>query len=529
MIFRIVSFYLFIFTTCVYALPIDWHGELMFDYFFLENYRRQDTNNSPSANASGGQILPIARSHKQNASFQTYLLRLNPSLIVNDSTTIFGEVITGYARSGFLGDSSATRKEREIPEANNSGTGGKTQITNNDGTRRVFGNALYFHNTASGKSNVQISQIYTKLYSDFATYTLGRHPVHWGLGAIYNSGEKEGERHQSLRDGIMAELKVGNFTFSPHWALINSTDQLTTATNTKDFGVTLVYDNSDRDLVLGLLLGKRKSSGNDLTNKGAFNANLGTSRDLGAASVKIFDIYFEKLWGNFSVRAEFPMLSGSMGNVYSHDFRVATSNIDIDYKGKAILFETKYKFNEDWHIGFDFGEISGDNGESTEFKALYLHPNYQIANLLFRYNLRAITEHQKNTSTDASVFDSYMVNARYAKLYLNYYNESWKWYFAAIYAEAREVAETSASGDAGAFNHEQNIVFSVNGGAEDQNKEMGIEIDAGFRYKWNENVTLRGDFAYHIVGDYFAFSNDPAFKSDLSNVTFGMVSLGINF
>jgi hypothetical protein len=126
---------------------------------------------------------------------------------------------------------------------------------------------------------------------------------------------------------------------------------------------------------------------------------------------------------------------------------------------------------------------------------MYLHPNYQIANLLFRYNLRSVAN-----STNSNIYDSYIANTFFFKFSHTYEAGKWNWTNSLIWAKAEETAKAGTQ----SYNHETNVLFSA---TQDQKDDLGIEIDSDFTYQWNTSVTLGGSLGYLMTGDYFAYTN----------------------
>ena len=168
-----------------------------------------------------------------------------------------------------------------------------------------------------------------------------------------------------------------------------------------------------------------------------------------------------------------------------------------------------------WDIGINAGQISGDKGNSGKFEATYLHPNYQIADLMFRYHWPSFNEGTKN------VFDSSITNARYAKFYGNYKTDKWTWKGAFIFANALETAKAGGR----SYHHEENYAFDSN---EKQSNDLGYELDFGFDYRWNPNVMISGYYGYWFVGDYYEFTNS-ADKLGLTNVHGGGLRATLEF
>ena len=473
------------FTKVGLALPIDWDGLFSVDTYRMDaarlNVQTEENAKTPPAGTS-------------NASFQTYTLKLRPTIIVNDSASLFGEITTGYTSGGHFGQ-------------------GIEQVGNNTGGtgNRGLGNALYNYSTY--RDALHLRQFYAKYYSDTATYIIGRLPLHWGLGAIFNDGQRHNERFASVEDGIMAHLNIGNFRFSPYYTQANG-QRLDGNDSLKSVGIQAMYRSSERDLSFGILFGTREGQANNTFLKSTYRREENTTAGnlppdpnsppvdtpdtaayesglLGSTEVKIIDLYFQKGLKKFNFELEIPILDGELGHVYG-----PTEN--NGYNAKAFIGKATYELNPSWKLGIDMGHISGDQGKkSPNFEALYLHPNYQIAHLMFRYNIHAV-----DADKEENIFDSYMTNMSFTKLKATYQTDKWVWNIGLIWAKASKTAQAGAE----AFHHERNIAYRA---VEDQSDDYGFEIDLDFKYEWNSNVSVLGLLGYHFVGDYYQHDNRP--------------------
>ena len=454
------------------ALPIDWHGIFAVDTTLIDTYKRYE---GTSTAGIGPQDLNYPAGNFHNASFQSYKLSLSPTIIINDSVTFNGEMTTGYGYGGRFGDATTNKR------------------TGN------FGNALYFYNTSNGNANIVLNKFYAEIFSDTGTFLLGRQPFHWGLGAVYNEGKNTWDRHATIKDGLVSKFKLGNFQITPYYFKTSAGASLTKSTTSKEFGISLLYDNPEKDLAFGILFGKKKNSdyATDLT-------SVSSPGGIGGANVKITDIHLKKSFSRFSVAAEIPLFSGDVGNALD-------ANTNAKYKAVGIIGRSEFVFNDSWKMGFDLGTLSGDDGVRSSFEAMYLHPNFQIANLMFRYNLNAVA----NGNND-NIYDSYLTNMKYAKLSTTLEKGSWKWDLALIWAKANETANTGSD----FYDHLSNQVATAN---EDQSDDYGFEVDLGFTYEWNENFHLGGTLGYHFVGDFYKFDNIAG--NDLVDIkdTYGLI------
>ncbi|MDD0854769.1 hypothetical protein HBN50_16790 [Halobacteriovorax sp. GB3] len=467
--------------TSAHALPIDWHGVFGVDTTLINNYRRikATSENVPYTSSAGSQEVTLAGGSQKNASYQSYVFRLNPHLIVNDSASIKAEITSGYGRGGRLGENDDQTKKGDAASA------------------------LYYYNTSTD-NQLNLNKVYMELYSDTATYVIGRHSAHWGMGAIQNSGDNVWDRHTFVRDGITAKIKIGNFFISPYWAKISSDGSLTRSHRVKETGISLFYDNVDNDIAFGVLYAKKKNSNNGKV------ADEAGSQAFGETNVKITDLYFKKTFDKLKFEVEVPIMSGELGDVYGN-------SDNVKYKAQAILFSSSYQANDSWSFGFDAGKVSGQSATQSSFEAMYLNPNFQIANLLFRYNMRAVSDESY------SLYDSYVTNTMYGKLRGQYKTNKWTWDAALIYAKAEEVAQANA----GFYNHEGRAwVGTAN---VDQKDDLGMEVDLGFTYDWNEAVAIGGQAAYLFAGDYWAFTNDASNVNEANNSYLLQLNASIKF
>lgn len=451
-----ISIFLLSLPVISHALPVDWHGAFGVDSTSINNFRR--VKGTVGTLADGSQDVGMAASGSETtASWQSYVLRLNPVIIINDAATLKLELTTGYANGGRLGDAQETDVGNKL------------------------GSSLYYYNQPKGE-NLNVKKAYVELYSDTATYLVGRHSYQWGLGAIYNEGGEVFDRHSYSRDGITMKVKIGNFHMTPFWSRVDNAG-LTGATSSTEYGSGFLYDNPEKDIAFGALYGLKNSHPNNT----AYKSTHTPAVSLGESDTKILDFYLKKIFNKVDVTIEFPLFSGNLG--HASDAATLTS-----YNAKAILLQSNYKHNDNWTYGIDAGKVSGDSGDKSKMEAAYLNPNFQVANLLFRYNLSAVNDTNKN------IYDSYITNSLYFKLRSTYNSEKWTFDSALIYAKAQKTATAGAT----SFNHMNGKFFTA---VANQSDDLGTEIDFNSKYRWNNEVSIGAGLGYLITGDYFSFNN----------------------
>jgi len=478
--FKIYFFLLIgIFSLFTFAVPLDISGELGYDSIRLSNFRRTDASGTVPVGSNA-----IAGDGESSAYLQSYLLKLKPNMVVNDHVTVKGEVSTGKGRGGKIGEG----------DYNNSAQG--------------MGQAHYYHTipqTSGSNNNLNVNQLYMDIYSETATYRVGRYAKNWGLGALINSGEKSWDRFFTYYEGAEAVFSLGKLYITPSWSNISNNETLTHNGEIKDISISLLYDNPDKDMKFGVYLGKRKTNGNAIYTANG-DENTAASR-ITFSDSNLLDLFMSRYWGKFFLGVEVPYLYGTLGNL---------NGTATDFKGLGVITQTSYEFNERWKGLVDFGLIDGEKGQAGSFTAVYLHPNYQIAEIMFRYNLDAVND------SDENVYESSITNATFLKLGASYQRNLWTWNMSWIYAKANEVAKSGSR----AYQHEQGYHFTSNA---DQKDDLGHEFDLTFDYKWNPNLTLSGVMAYYMVGDYYAFSNNSANENATSNQMAAGLKLNLQF
>lgn len=459
---------------------MDYNGELGFDSVRVSNHRR--TKDSTSTVGNGSSAI---KGGGDSAYIQTYLLKLKPNMIINDHVTMRGEVSTGKGRGSEMGEGD--------------------YLSSDQGN----GHAHYFHTIPSdgGENNLNINQIYMDIYSETATYRIGRFSKQWGLGALINSGENSWDRFFTYYEGVEAVFSLGKLYITPSWSNISNNNDMTHDGEIKDIALALLYDNPDKDMKFGLYFGKRKTNGSSIYSARPDDSPTGSTTTITSSDSNLLDIFMSRYWGNFFVGVEAPYIYGDLGNV---------NGVATDFKALAVLVQTSYEFNERWTALAHVGKVDGDEGKSGSFNAVFLHPNYQIAELMFRYNFDAVD----NTNSE-NIFESSITNATFLKMGASYKKNLWTWNMAWIYGKADQTAKSGSR----AFNHEQGYHFTA---AADQKDDLGHEFDVSFDYQWNPNLTLTGIGAYYIVGDYYAFTNTGTPLS-LSNQIAAGLKLNLKF
>lgn len=462
---------LFVFTLCtteLFAIPVDWKGMVGFDSHTLIDIK----GNSGVCTTGGGS--QCVGSDNQHARFQTSFLSLRPQFLINDTVSFFAELSVGAFRGEFLGQDASY-------------------------------NDSLFSQSQAGASTLNFTQSYLELYSDMGLIRVGKFSKHQGLGVLINGGDNFWDRFPTIYSGFEADFFLGKLKVTPTWAKIASpqNDQFQSSSpysnkyDVNELGLQGTYDDDLKGLTFSFYYANRTGQ----SSQQLYGSNTG-SQDL-----TLIDIYLKKSFEKLSLALEVPMITGKVGRIYN------TSTAE-DIQSYAYIFEGEYLASESWKVGFGAGLISGEDGQD-DVSAMYLHPDYQVARIMGRYNRAAFQSSGQNPMSSG------LSNMTYLKLKSESLGDSLDWIFSFVWARANEVAQAGSQ----AFNHESKQFFTANF---DQSDDLGMELDLEFRYRWSEMISFTGYYAYYQLGDYFAFSN-ASNNLDLKNITATGLSLEVGF
>jgi len=368
------------------------------------------------------------------------------------------------------------------------------------------------------------------VHSDFGTVQVGRAPMHWGLGVVFNSADGPFDRYQSTSDTIRLVSKFGYLSVMPLFAknaigqnlagardaggVVAGNDDVT------DYGIGIRYDNPEEDIEGGLLYYKR-NAGDSQTNY--FYPSTATFHTKGANGInlRLFDFFIKKSWHRFELGVEAPIFSGEIGDVNG----VGSRNT---YKATALAVEASLKYDT-WKHTLKFGTAPGQSAATSgaanrgkSFSAMQFHRSYKLGMILFNYNLGNLgpanpDSYPNNTGgtttpTPVSPYDASITNAKYVMLSTAKSWEHWGMNFGVVWAQANETAQAGKD----FYNHRTRQWFTSAG---TQSKNMGLEVDFGTRYNWDDNISIGMDIGMLFPGDYFKYINRTTNRENVSTVS----------
>ncbi len=486
------------------AVELNWAGSFRAEFNSISNYTMDSSD--------GGQDLDAARYAREgyyipgggsnSAKFETLFLKLRPRLVVNDNVYIKSEWWLGDPTYGFYGNA-----------APNSGNDQK-----------------YFNSTYSRGSSITAQRVWGEFLTDIGTFQLGRAPLHWGLGVVWNQGDSVWDHYASTGDVARLISKFGSFTFIPGFIMYSTGNSLggactysSSATGcvptrgtgaVVDYSLVFKYDNPDEDFEAGVnfirRLGGRSQDSSGFTGPTA-------SGGVTQSNYNTWDLYGKKRLGKWTFGTEIPLVNGQVGG--------------LDYKTYAIATEADWKISNSWNAFIRAGHAPGQpSGPQVmdKYRAFYFHPNYQLGMVMFHYQLANLggyggTQGAANTQNNPAVpssgllspYDNPIVNANYLGFGGSYKTDKWDFHAGFIFAKASETAK-SGQHFFNTWRRRQSSVTAI----QDQSDSLGWEMDYGTTFQWDDHFQLKLDAGFYFPGKYYEFSN-LASKSNRTSMVFG--------
>lgn len=458
------------------ALTLDWGGYFRADYNYVGNYVGDST---------------AGVNTDRNTSYSTVFMKLRPRVLVNDNVIVRSEWDIGDQVYGVFGRG-ITREERSD----------------------VLG-------TDKAPFPIGARRIWLDVHTDFGTVQVGRAPFHWGLGAIFNAGDNPSDRFQSTMDTIRLVSKFGYLSVMPLYAKnalgrslggarnpINAVPPTAFDTvasgsdDVTDYGLALRYENPEEEIEGGALYLKRTASDsqNSYYYRGAFPRSFATGAN--GMNLKLINVYAKKTFKRLEIGAELPTFSGTVADITESSARNSYSA--IGFAGEAAL---KY---DTWRHSLKFGMAPGQEAAAgtgagnrgNSFKAMNFHRAYKLGLILFNYNLQnfgagnpdAVPGSPTSADRVVSPYDASITNARYVMFSTEKRWEQWGVNAGVVWAQASQSAKAGRD----FFNSQTHSWYKADG---DQGKNLGVEIDVGARYNWDDNISFGLDAGLLLPGD----------------------------
>lgn len=326
-----------------------------------------------------------------NKSYILHHLTLKPTITAYDGLTI-------HSRFDILNNSNYPNDQL----GQTFGSGVNTRNPISAGTNMSDANAISDQQRAE---LIAVNEIYANWVHEFGVLTVGRAPMHFGLGMTFNGGFGMFDHWLENRDMIAYKVVMGNFSAMPVLAktyegILDQEDDV------NDFILQINYENPETELEVGVIYQARRSTANVNSNDtppAAVGAPTGTL--VGNYEVNSYNIFVSQWVDAVKVAFELGFASGNTG------IGVGGTEIKQDGFGGAVKVSWTPETSK-WGALLDLGFASGDDPNTPgTYEGYTFDQNYDIAFILFNHPVGRAdlfrSSYVRNTAVDASTaFDT---------------------------------------------------------------------------------------------------------------------------
>lgn len=388
---------------------------------------------------------------------------------------------------------------------------------NNNQAGQVMGSYAGASTTAAGQplpsatmtrsqqfETLAVTELYMNWVNEFGALVIGRTPFNFGLGMHYNSGDKFSHWF-STKDMVAYRIAMGNFYLMPAYGKVKE-GVFVNEDDVNDYMVTLEYKNPETDIEMGVFYDTRIAPRDGATPVFG-NDTLASYFGAGATASQGFNVYNLNMYVkkkmeyfNFGIEAGF--MNGDSGVTLANGTKVEIAGFgaaaEISYKTGPINLDLK------------LGTASGDDPDTSRFEGYFFSSNYDVAMLMFNYNLgnydvlmsslagTRATQNSSSANVNAlNGLDTELIsNAIYFAPQVNWaLNERHVLYGNLCYALTQKQAFTSASGTVG--------------------NALGFEIDIGYKYQLNEKFSWVTQIGLMFPGNAWIGTATTNYKTDM--------------
>lgn len=261
----------------------------------------------------------------------------------------------------------------------------------NDQLGQTFGSGINTANppvgTNAGDSNVTgdqqraemlaINELYANWVHEFGVLTVGRAPMHFGLGMMFNGGFGMFDHWLENRDLVAYKVVFGNFSVMPVLAksyegILDQEDDV------NDYILQVNYENPETELEVGVIYQARRST--SINSNDIPTAIVPGSTQQNNYEVDSYNFFVSQWVDQVKVAFEVGFMSGNTGLING-----SGQEISHDAFGGVIELDwMREKAN--WGVELDIGYASGDDPNTQDtFEGYIFDQNYDVAMLLFNH------------------------------------------------------------------------------------------------------------------------------------------------
>ena len=362
-----------------------------------------------------------------------------------------------------------------------------------------------------GPSALSVSQLYLSVNQEYGALMIGRMPMEFGLGIVFNAGKGAFDHWYNTRDLVAYKIIMGDWVMTPMIGRQRAKD-LGQGNTITTMSFQMQYDNSENKSLIGFLIDQKKGVPTALDYSSSQIAaycgstNCGTIGSTNLAETT-YGFVLGRGFDSFAFKLEADLLQGETGIR-----KVATSE-DIHLSGYGLAAELSFpRPQSKWDWTVKLGMAQGQDPNASVYSGFTFDRNYDVAMLLFNHRLggKNIDFLQTNVNKDSTTLttansadDESISNVAYLAPSVKYrWGDKLDLKNTLVYAQLLNVQKNSV----------------------DAQKDLGLEWDIELVYKPSERLQWVNQIGVLVPGSAWK-NGSTGTNSNLSNeLTYGIES-----
>lgn len=309
--------------------------------------------------AEGNYFSSVGMSGSSSKEYILHHLRLSPKVVLLDGFEIYGTVDV-FNQGDFAVAGSQAGQSFGAGFAPPNGV-----FYGSDGSPALTDNQI------NKVRDANLTELYLKFLHTGGELTLGRAPLHFGLGINLNAGRGDFDHWFDNRDLVAYKVYFGSLSFKPFAARI--TDGFTaTGDASSEFGAVVNFSKPETGLEMGAMFVSRHTPS---------SINVDQLATSGAAKTQRYGLFIERKKPDSAFRyaLEAGVNSGSLG--------FNSSGEDISYNGFGAVVELDYETPlRGLSVGLQVGYAGGQDGSKDDgFSSFAFDRNYDLGLIMFNH------------------------------------------------------------------------------------------------------------------------------------------------
>jgi len=314
-----------------------------------------------------GLTMANSEASSENGLTKSYMLHhliLKPEIVAYDGLVI-------RSRFDIMNNSQYPNSQLGQNIGSSNGLGGATSTSTSGQNSAVL-------SKNQAVDSIGVTEAYAVWSQEFGALTVGRAPIHFGLGMMFNAGRGAFDHWLNNRDLVAVKIVSGNLFVMPVIAKVRE-GSLNQNDDVNDIIIHGQYQNPETDLTLGLFYQARRSGSGADSNDAPLPVFGGIQS--GNYEVDFYNFFISQWVNRIKIGLEVGFADGNTG------LSTGPGGPEIAHTGLGAAVKVEYLPEASpWSATLDLGYASGDDpATDANYEGYIFDRNFDIAFIMFNH------------------------------------------------------------------------------------------------------------------------------------------------